>query len=113
MVRGSSFFFGSSSRVRWQPVSMYIGLSTWGPANWYYEHVYNTKPPRRPIVKCEGVRTDRWKYVRYPEIEPPCEQLFDLRGDPHETKNLAGDPAHAGSLTRLRARCDEYGRSLE
>ena len=62
--------------------------SIWGPENWYYEHVYNTKPPRRPIVKCEGVREDRWKYTRYPEIEPPYEQLFDLKGDPRETRNM-------------------------
>jgi arylsulfatase A-like enzyme len=81
--------------------------------DWYYEHVYNTKPPRRPIVKCEGVREERWKYTRYPEIEPPYEQLFDLKNDAHETRNLAGDPAHAETLTRLRARCDEYRRSVK
>ena len=74
--------------------------------------MYNTKPPRRPIVKCEGVREQDWRYVRYPEIEPPYEQLFDLNSDPHETRNLAGDSAHAEELTRLRARCDEYRRAL-
>jgi len=81
--------------------------------DWYYEHVYNTKPPRRPIVKCEGGREERGKYTRYPEIEPPYEQLFDLKGDPQEIRNLAGDPAHAGILTRLRATCDKYRRLLE
>ena len=25
--------------------------------DWYYEHTYSTQPSRRPIVKCEGVRT--------------------------------------------------------
>ena len=29
-------------------------------------------------------------------------QLFDLVADPHETTNLAGDPAHADTLARLR-----------
>lgn len=82
-------------------------------ADWYYEHVYNTKAPRRPIVKCEGVREEDWKYTRYPEIETTYEQLFDLKRDPHETRNMAGDPAHADTLTRLRARCDEYRRSLQ
>ena len=81
--------------------------------DWYYEHVYNTKPPRRPIVKCEGVRANRWKYVRYPEIEPPYEQLFDLNGDQREEHNLASDPAHAQTLSRLRGRCDEYRQSLK
>jgi arylsulfatase A-like enzyme len=81
--------------------------------DWYYEHVYNTKPPRRPIVKCEGVRTDRWKYTRYPEIEPPHEQLFDLGNDPREERNLASNPAQTETLSRLRKRCDEYRQSLK
>jgi len=81
--------------------------------DWYYEHVYNTKPPRRPIVKCEGVRTDRWKYTYYPGIKPPFEQLFDLKNDPHEVRNLAGDPDHAETLARLRDRCNVYRQELE
>jgi len=82
-------------------------------SDWYYEHTYNTSPPRRPIAKCEGVREEAWKYTRYRETEPPYEQLFDLKNDPQETRNLAGTPAHAEALTRLRTRCDEYCRSLE
>jgi arylsulfatase A-like enzyme len=76
--------------------------------DWYYEHVYNTRPPRRPIVECEGVRTERWKYVRYPKTEPMGEQLFDLEHDPLERENLTGDGAHRKTLTKLRDRCDEY-----
>lgn len=33
----------------------------------------------------------------------PAEQLFDLRNDPHEINNLAGDPAHAETLRKHRA----------
>ena len=36
--------------------------------DWYYEHVYNTKPPRRPIVKCEGVRAER--HIRQERVPP-------------------------------------------
>lgn len=81
--------------------------------DWYYEHTYNTRKPRRPIAKCEGVREEAWKYTRYPEAEPPYEQLFDLEHDPRETRNLAADPAHAATLARLRNRCDEYRRTLK
>ena len=81
--------------------------------DWYYEHVYNTRPPRRPIAKSRGVREQRWKYTRYPEIDPPYEQLFDLQSDPRETRDLADDPRHADVLTRLRAQCEQYTRSLE
>ena len=32
----------------------------------------------------------------------PREQIFDLREDPHEINDLAGDPAYAGVLAKLR-----------
>jgi arylsulfatase A-like enzyme len=79
----------------------------------YFEHVF-TRPPPQPITpKSEGVRTGRWKYVRYGDLKPPLEQLFDLIADPHEEKNLAQDPGQAGTLAKLRARCDEYRRTLK
>ena len=30
------------------------------------------------------------------------DQLYDLAGDPMEQKNLAGDPAHAAELRRMK-----------
>ena len=83
-----------------------------GRDDWYYEHVYSD-PTRRPIPKTEGVRTERWKYARYTEPNPPIEQLFDLAADPHEEHNLAGLAAHRTTLEDLRARCDAYRISLK
>ena len=80
--------------------------------DWYYEHTYNTRPPRRPIVQCEGVRTGQLKYIRYPQRDPVYEQIFDLIADPHEQKNLVGIEAYAATLEKLRAKCDEYRRTL-
>lgn len=82
------------------------------------------------------VRTDRWKLIRYygeyertvmPNIDPsaskellsrhnlaervtPRERLFDLIYDPHETHNLADDPAYAGTLEEMRNRLDRWMR---
>jgi len=83
-----------------------------GREHWYYEHVYTPDDGRRPIPKSEGVRTERWKYIRYIETSPPLEQLFDLAADPHEEKDLARDPAQAGRLRALRDLCDGYRKSL-
>ena len=87
--------------------------TTKGREDWYYEHTYTPEDGRRPIPKSEGVRTDRWKYIRYTEPQPPLEQLFDLATDPQEEKDLAPDATHAKTLSTLRARCDEYRKSLQ
>ncbi|WP_306119073.1 MULTISPECIES: sulfatase-like hydrolase/transferase [unclassified Roseitalea] len=47
------------------------------------------------------IRTGRFKYV-YHHGEP--EQLFNMRADPAETEDLAGDPGHAAVCAALRAR---------
>jgi hypothetical protein len=40
----------------------------------------------------------------------PIEELFDLHADPHEVRNLAGDPAYRVTLKELRALVDEWVR---
>jgi arylsulfatase A-like enzyme len=49
-----------------------------------------------------GVRTERWKYVAYPESGDA--ELYDLMDDAGELANLAGDPAHASTVATLAAR---------
>jgi arylsulfatase A-like enzyme len=67
---------------------------------WFYEHLFD-----HPLIpKSEGVRTEKWKYVRWVEQDPVYEELFDLEKDPEEIKNLAGDPAFADRLNQLRSR---------
>ncbi len=85
---------------------------TKGREDWYYEHTYNTTGSRKRIPASEGVRTDRWKYIRYTGSQPPLEQLFDLDADPHEERNLVADASHEATLAKLRARCDEYRETL-
>ena len=57
------------------------------------------------IPQSECLRTDRWKFIRYPK-HPEYVELFDLRADPDEKRNLAGDSRFARELADLRARCD-------
>ena len=75
--------------------------------HYYYEHTYQTDPPRSPIPKTEGIRTTGWKYIRYPETHPVFEQLFDLDSDPLEQKNLATLANHSKRLAELRTLCDQ------
>jgi len=46
-----------------------------------------------------SVRDERWKLIRYPKINHT--QLFDLKNDPYEMHNLAGDPAQAGRVEQM------------
>jgi arylsulfatase A-like enzyme len=46
-----------------------------------------------------SVLDDRYQLIVYPQINKT--QLFDLKADPDELKDLAADPAHAGDVRRL------------
>ena len=56
--------------------------------------------PATPTVV--AVRTTTAKLITYPGHEAWTE-LFDLRADPFETRNLAADPAHRDLLGRMQA----------
>ena len=74
-----------------------------------------------------AIVSERFKYVMgyrpKPEEDflPPgpdpdaigLEQLFDLRDDPWETKNLAGDPNYAGALSGLRETLFRFEAQLD
>jgi len=47
-----------------------------------------------------AVRDDRWKLIVYPQINKT--QLFDLRKDPGEVRDLAGMPEYAEEVRRMR-----------
>jgi arylsulfatase A-like enzyme len=69
--------------------------------------------------RMEGVRTQRWKYIRYFDKAsdqkyedmlvasingelPVYEELFNLTDDPTESRNLVADPRYKKILERLR-----------
>ncbi len=55
------------------------------------------------ITPLVALRYGKWKYTRC--LADP-DQLFDMDADPGETTNLAPDPAHAATLTSLRAKSE-------
>jgi arylsulfatase A-like enzyme len=59
-----------------------------------------------PVTPLRGWRTEDWKYV---EAQDGTDELYDLRADPLETRNLITVPAAAPARERLR---DELHRWL-
>jgi choline-sulfatase len=56
------------------------------------------------------VRTVRWKLIRSPAEKQV--QLFDVKNDPWEKHNLAGNSKHASLLTMLDAKLRELMREM-
>jgi arylsulfatase A-like enzyme len=85
------------------------GSSSAWRQDFFYEHHFANQGT---IPRTEAVRTGQWKYIRYFDLEPPHEELYDLAADPQETRNLAADAARADLLAELRGRHREYVESL-
>jgi choline-sulfatase len=56
------------------------------------------------------IRTGRYKYVRYEN--DPVEQLFDMKADPWETRNLADEARYAAEVAAHRRLLDQWEASL-
>jgi arylsulfatase A-like enzyme len=71
----------------------------------FFEHTYS-ESGARTIPKSVGVRTEKWKYIRYISETPAYEQLFNLKKDADELENLAQSPEYKEELETMRTRCD-------
>ena len=83
------------------------------PVDWrtefFYEHLFDGPT----IPKSEGLRTERFTYLRWFEQAPLVEELYDHQADFDEVYNRIADPAYAEVAADLRRRTnslrDRYG----
>lgn len=54
----------------------------------------------------QSVRTDRWKLIHFTTVKD-MDELYDLKTDPNEMKNVISDPANKETLDQLRAKLGE------
>ena len=75
-------------------------------SEWLYEYDYERQFPYTPNIR--GIRTDRWKFIRYPHGDGTPDrhlpELYDLAADPGELVNRAADPARAAARADLERR---------
>ena len=86
----------------WQP--LLAGKRSGWRQSFLYFYNYEKEFPYTPNVR--GVRTDGWKYIRYPHGDGGPDrqlgELYNLKTDPLETRNLINDPAAGKKLTELK-----------
>jgi arylsulfatase A-like enzyme len=83
------------------------------PADWrtamYYRYYHY--PMHHKVQPHYGVRTERHKLIYFNKINQW--ELFDLRTDPHELKNVYADPAQADTVKRLKAEMYRLKKELK
>ncbi len=81
------------------------------PKNWrdylLYEYYWEWNFPHTPTMF--ALRGDRFKFIQYHGIWD-TDELYDLKNDPHERKNLIRDPAHQKTVREMRERLYEVLR---
>jgi arylsulfatase A-like enzyme len=83
-------------KVKWREAFLY---------EYFYERNY-------AVPTTLAVRTESAKLIRYPGHDDWTE-LYDLRADPYETKNLVNDPAHRKLLKQMQAEDDRQTKAVK
>lgn len=65
---------------------------------------YNTDTvfPRVYMMGYRAIRTKRWKYIRFNELDG-MDELYDLQNDPYEMENVINQPDASATLKRLQS----------
>jgi arylsulfatase A-like enzyme len=91
-------------RAAWRRAFLYEYFFIYKDVTAY--EIETSDPPVTPTIV--AVRTADAKLIKYPGHEEWTE-LYDLRGDPYETRNLAASPAHRELLGRMK---QEHARQV-
>lgn len=82
--------------------------------NWrdhiFYEYYWEYEFPQTPTM--HGIRTDRYKYIRYHGIWDTNE-FYDLQSDPYETTNLIAEPEYKEVIKQLNAQIYDWLESTD
>ena len=80
--------------------------------DFWMEHVGIIDVEDTPIPDSRGVRTEEWKYIRYINIDPEVEELYNIKVDPFESENLINNPDYFDVRDQLRKTYDNYINDL-
>ena len=82
-------------------------------ANWrtafFYEYFYERNYAIPTVL---AVRTDTAKIIKYPGHDEWTE-VFDLKADPYETKNLVNEPASNDLVAKMQTEFDRQAKAVD
>ena len=76
---------------------------------WYYRYYHY--PADHRVQPHYGMRTDRYKLIYFNRLKQW--ELFDLKNDPHELKNVYADPAYIDTGNELKAEMARLRKELD
>ena len=77
----------------------------------FFEHHFGAV--REPVIPAsDGIRTKRWKYIRYVEPHPSYAELYDLAENSLEYRNHAGERRYADTQAALAERWKAWTDAL-
>jgi N-acetylglucosamine-6-sulfatase len=101
---------GAEPAKQYQGRSLLPLLKGASPADWrrsfLIEYFSDTVFPRMNKMAYQAVRNDRWKYIHYTE-QTGADELYDLRADPYELKNLINEPTAAAPLAAMQRELEQ------
>ena len=90
-------------------VSLAQGKSKGWRKDYLYE--YYEYPGYQEVRPHRGVRTEQYKFIHY-YLAPEEFELYDLKNDPGELRNLYSEPKHAELLRSMKARLADLRREM-
>jgi len=83
------------------------------PKDWRTEMYYRYYhyPADHRVQPHYGIRTDRYKLIYFNRID--AWELFDLKTDPHELKNIHADADQASRVKKLKADLARFRTELD
>ena len=97
-----------------QGTSMVPILKGKTPTNWRKEHYYHyyEYPGSHMVKRHYGISTERYKLIHY-YYDINEWELYDIKADPQEMKNVYDDPAYTEVRAKLLKQLDELRKKLD
>ena len=86
-------------------VSLLTGKRTAWRNSFLIEYYSDKVFPRVLQMGYQAVRDGRWKYIHYLELDG-MDELYDLKADPYEMKNLIHQPTSAQALAEMKKKME-------